>query len=360
MTTLCSDLPHGQRRQRKVLNQEGLGYRLSQLDWSAIFNNCTDGDSYAHVLTTTLMEAIAACTSYKPASKRPRLPRHVVKLLHKKNELWRKAKQSGNYSKYKAAKATARAAIRRHRRNQETRITYSNNRHLFFDYVNNKVHQHSPSISLVVGGSIVNDSTAAELFKHEFSKNFSAVSSSTCLNASHSTLSRFQLNCNERLVAAAIASCSNSNCSPDGISYKLLKMYSHLLVRPLNIVFQQSLFTGCFPAAWKHAIVIPLYKGRGDRSSTASYRPISLCSCIGKVLERVVQVQLVDYLNHNSLLSPAQHGFTSGRSTVTNLICTDKAIADCVLAGHACDVISFDFKAAFDKAPHSCVLEGAS
>jgi Reverse transcriptase (RNA-dependent DNA polymerase) len=121
-------------------------------------------------------------------------------------------------------------------------------------------------------------------------------------------------------------------------------------------VFQQSLGAGKFPTAWKHAVVIPLYKGRGDRSQPSAYRPISLCSCMGKLLEKIVQAQLTSYLHLNNHLSAAQHGFMPGKSTVTNMVSCDAVIADIVQAGHCYDKISFDFQAAFDKAPHSCVL----
>jgi hypothetical protein len=42
---------------------------------------------------------------------------------------------------------------------------------------------------------------------------------------------------------------------------------------PLNIIFQRSFYDGIFPNAWKHAVVIPLYKGKGARArnDTSSY-----------------------------------------------------------------------------------------
>jgi methylaspartate ammonia-lyase len=42
---------------------------------------------------------------------------------------------------------------------------------------------------------------------------------------------------------------------------------------------------------------------------------------------------------------------------VSKLVACDKAIGDCTLAGHAFDIISFDFKSAFDKVPHNIVIE---
>ena len=63
------------------------------------------------------------------------------------------------------------------------------------------------------------------------------------------------------------------------------------------------------------------------------------------------------YLNSNDLLSKYQHGFTVGRSTVTNIISCNAVIADITMARHAYDIMSFDFKAAIDKAPHNVVIE---
>ena len=64
-----------------------------------------------------------------------------------------------------------------------------------------------------------------------------------------------------------------------------------------------------------------------------------MCSYLGKLLEKVVQSHLTIYLQSNNLLSTVQHDFIAGRSTVTK------------------DIFSFGFKAAFDKAPHSFVIQ---
>ena len=61
-------------------------------------------------------------------------------------------------------------------------------------------------------------------------------------------------------------------------------------------------------------------------------------------------------LKTDSLLLPEQHGFISGRFTLCNLLSCDAVIADLVACGHCCDIISFDFLKAFDKAPHSHVI----
>lgn len=154
----------------------------------------------------------------------------------------------------------------------------------------------------------------------------------------------------------ALHLCPNKASCPDGISFNLLKEISGLIASPLNTVFQHSLFEGIFPKAWKHAVVIPLYKGKGQRGSPENYRPISLCQCLGKLLERIVHDQLVRYIGENNLLYGSQHGFRAGRSTMTNLLDCEAKIAEIISDGHPYDIISFDFAKAFDKAPHDKVV----
>ena len=128
-------------------------------------------------------------------------------------------------------------------------------------------------------------------------------------------------------------------------------------MQPLNIIYQHSFYGGIFPRAWKHAIVLPLFKGRGSCNDASFYRPISFCPCLGKLLEKIVNMQLAIFLTNHNALDQSQHSFTSGRSTVTNMLHFDTATAAILSKNHAHGVISMGFKKAFDKAPHHHVLE---
>ena len=203
---------------------------------------------------------------------------------------------------------------------------------LFFHYIYSKCGKRCSTITLSRNDVPIPDRESAEAFQQEFANNFNVVcgqkstshsSSIKCVTAL-SDLTLF--NSNEHLVSHAISQCSNSNSSPDGISFKLIKMIARIIIKPLNIIFQHAFNEGIFPAAWKYAIVLPLFKGRGERCDPSSYRPISLCPCLGKILEKVVHAQLTIYLNHNNLLCQFQHGFTAGRSTTTNMLHLDNAI----------------------------------
>ena len=74
---------------------------------------------------------------------------------------------------------------------------------------------------------------------------------------------------------------------PDTISNKILKDLAQPLSSPLKDLYNFSLEKGKFPNIWKQANVTPIYK-KDDPSEVSNYRPISLLSTVGKVLEKNV------------------------------------------------------------------------
>ena len=74
------------------------------------------------------------------------------------------------------------------------------------------------------------------------------------------------------------------------------------------------------------------------------------------MLERILKDRIVAELNTRNWFSPAQHGFRTGRSTVSNLIeFYDKATEE-MDQGHPVDILFFDLAKAFDTVPHSKLI----
>ena len=42
---------------------------------------------------------------------------------------------------------------------------------------------------------------------------------------------------------------------------------------------------GLVPGEWRSAVIVPLYKGKGERTECKNYRGISLLSLVGKIYE---------------------------------------------------------------------------
>ena len=90
-----------------------------------------------------------------------------------------------------------------------------------------------------------------------------------------------------------------------------------IVVRPLSIIFEKSWRSGDVPEDGNKVNVIPIYK-RGLKEDPGNYRPISLTSVPGKVMERIILGAITSQMKH--VIGKSQHGFTKGKLCLTNLI----------------------------------------
>ena len=79
-------------------------------------------------------------------------------------------------------------------------------------------------------------------------------------------------------------------------------------------IFNLSWSSHSFPSIWMTSSIIPIHKMGKPLDSRASFRPISLTSCVSKLFERIILSRLLFFLESNSILSPCQAGFRPGRS----------------------------------------------
>jgi hypothetical protein len=72
---------------------------------------------------------------------------------------------------------------------------------------------------------------------------------------------------------------------PTNLSMVILKSVSHKICMPLKHIVQLSLSSGEIPIQMKTVKVVPIFKS-GDQTEINNYRPISLLSSFGKILEK--------------------------------------------------------------------------
>ena len=142
---------------------------------------------------------------------------------------------------------------------------------------------------------------------------------------------------------------------PDLVHNKVLIATAEVICEPLTYLFNRSLTEGKFPACWKRAHVTPIFK-KGNKQECGNYRPISLLSCIGKVLEKYVQSHVFSYLMENNLLTTAQSGFIPQDSTVYQLTSIYDDFCKFLDDKTTAQVIFFDISKAFDKVWHRALL----
>ena len=143
---------------------------------------------------------------------------------------------------------------------------------------------------------------------------------------------------------------------PDGITPRALQELCDQVKRPLGILYRRALREGSCPEDWRTANVTPIYK-KGAKGKAGNYRPVSLTSVPGKILESIIKDRLMEHLLENSLIKKSQHGFMPGRSCTTNLIEFMDKVTRAVDDGKAVDVFYLDFAKAFDKVPKERLLK---
>ena len=77
----------------------------------------------------------------------------------------------------------------------------------------------------------------------------------------------------------------------ENLSPHILKQCAPQLSPSLAILFTLSMKTGKVSSQWKASNVVPIFK-KGDKGNIENYRPVSLLSCVSKIMERCI-------FNHN-------------------------------------------------------------
>ena len=149
---------------------------------------------------------------------------------------------------------------------------------------------------------------------------------------------------------------SSNSIGSDAIPYKYLKDALPVLYFYITIIINTSIITGLFPKLWKHPYVVPVFKS-GDKDEVGNYRPISLLSIISKILEKIVAVQLMSFLETYKLLANSQHGFRSNLSTETALLKVNEHIYNNIDKQKVSLLLLLDLSKAFDSVCHKTLVQ---
>ena len=108
----------------------------------------------------------------------------------------------------------------------------------------------------------------------------------------------------------------NKASGGDGIPAKLFQILKDDAVKVLHSVFQQIWKTQQWPQDWKRSVFIPIPK-KGNTKECSTYRTIALISHASKVILKILQARLQQYVNHE--LPDVQAEFRKGKGTRSQL-----------------------------------------
>lgn len=104
----------------------------------------------------------------------------------------------------------------------------------------------------------------------------------------------------------------------DGIHPRVARELVDVIAGSLSIIFQRSWESGEVPVNWRLATVIPIFK-KGKKEEPGNYRPVSLTSVPGKIMEIILEV-IEKHLKDNAVIGQSECGFRRERSYLTNII----------------------------------------
>ena len=99
----------------------------------------------------------------------------------------------------------------------------------------------------------------------------------------------------------------NKASGGEGIPVALFQILKHDTVKVLRLICQQIWKTQQWPQDWKRAVFIPFHSKKGNAKECSNYHTIALISHASKVMLKILQARLQQYVNHE--LPDVQAGF---------------------------------------------------
>ncbi|KAF1454703.1 putative RNA-directed DNA polymerase from transposon X-element, partial [Spheniscus demersus] len=351
-------------------NLKLFGELFSRVPWESAFEGLGVHESWS-VFKKHLLEAqeqaIPLCRKSRKRGRRPAwLNRELLVELKRKKKrvyrLWKKGQVT--QEEYRDLVRSCREEMRKAKARLERNLAavVKDNKKSFYKYINDKKRAKETLHPLLdAGGNIVTeDEEKVEVLNAFFASVFNRQTGYPQGTRPRELEDRGEQDEPPIIQEEAVNNLlrhldAHKSMGPDGIHPRVLRELVEELTKPLSIIYQQSWLMGEVPDDWRLANVTPIYK-KGQKEDPGNYRPVSLTSVPGKIMERFILRALTRHVRDNQGIRPSQHRFTRGRSCLTNLISFYDRVTRLVDEGKAVDVVYLDFSKAFDTVSHSILL----
>ena len=153
-----------------------------------------------------------------------------------------------------------------------------------------------------------------------------------------------------------LSSLKSSAAGHDGLHPSVIKKCPDLLSTPLLHIFNRSFEQGIFPDKLKLALVTPIYK-KEEHNLFTNYRPISVLPVFSKILEKLMQKRISNFITRLEILYLNQYGFRENRSTSMAILTFVEKIKESLDNCNFSIGLFLDFSKAFDTIDHDILLE---
>ena len=371
-TNFCFDKP-------KVIKKHKLNYNkinvekmhtMLNLDWDTELQDKDPEEAYniflAHYNQAVEESVPKSVTTVSNKYHKPLWMRfETLKLIKKKHhthDRYLNTKNDGDKERYKAIRNKVTHQIKEDRMNFEHKLAreVKENSRVFWKYVNSskKTRGCIPHLKRTDGTFTSSDQQKADALNKQFASVFTTeddhLPQSEELNLEYllENITVTENQVKEKLMKLR----ADKAPGPDSVHPLILKKFANQLCKPLAKIYNLSFSSQILPSLWKIGNISAIFK-KGDKTLPQNYRPVQLTSIVSKIIESIITDAILHHLVLNNLEDLRQHGFTRGKSTVTNLLQALNVWSEALSHGIPVDVIYLDFEKAFDKVPHRRLLQ---
>lgn len=357
--TTTSDGEHLFNYQRA--NFDSMNESFNKIDLSELSSLNTNNATellYSHISSS--FHRFIPKSIHRSNNSPPWFTKDLINLKNRKNKAYKRFKSTGCRVEYEYTRAEFDALnrLRYECYIDEIQAGFVSEPKKFWEYVNYKKKTNGfPSKMSYQSHTATSEQATTELFAKFFGDNFTIPTDMSSIDV---TLARASTNTLEislsldEVMAGLLNIDTRKGRGPDDMHPIILKNCAHTLAAPLHILFNKSLAEGIFPDRWKSSYIQPIFKS-GKRACIENYRGIAILPTLGKFFESLVHPHLYNLLSPT--ITPAQHGFISKRSCVTNLTQFVNITTKEIASGGQMDVLFTDFRKAFDRVDQTILID---
>jgi hypothetical protein len=152
---------------------------------------------------------------------------------------------------------------------------------------------------------------------------------------------------------------SFTSAGDSGIPAEVARRLTPKTKKAYILIFNFCMSHKILPSAWNTARITLLGKGTHVAERPDGYRPISVLNSMYKIYTTILHSRLMEHINLNNILSPAQAGYRKGMSTASDVITLINILEDRKEnpSNKSAYMAFIDIQKAFDSIPHWAIFK---